>query len=393
MILTVLLLLPGLLCGLFLLVIAGECWAALLRRGAGPRSDARAPVVAPGTAILVPAHNEEAVLASALASLLPQLAPGDRLLVIADNCSDDTAGLARRMGVEVIERRDLTRQGKSFALDYGMRFLAEQAARPEVVVVMDADTQAAPEAVRQLAQSAVRGDRPVQGTYLLRNAPDDPRPRLAEFAFTVRNFYRPAGLQRLGLPCLLNGTGMAFPWHILAGVDLANGSIVEDRWLTVDLALEGHFVEFSPALVTGTFPATAAAAGTQRERWEHGHLHTMLTRGPRLLAAALRRGSIPLFALALELCVPPLSLLAAASVAVLGVGFAWGWLAGEWIPFSCVAAPAACAAAALFATWRDAGRPALGSAPGFLRAKLPVYLRFVAGRQTRWIATDRKGGR
>src|SRR5262245_25842959 len=82
-----------------LAVLAVECLAALLppRRadGGGER---------PSCAVLVPAHDEEAVLGHTLADLRPQLRPGDRLVVIADNCTDGTALVARAAGADVVER-------------------------------------------------------------------------------------------------------------------------------------------------------------------------------------------------------------------------------------------------------------------------------------------------
>jgi cellulose synthase/poly-beta-1,6-N-acetylglucosamine synthase-like glycosyltransferase len=56
-------------------------------------------------AVLVPAHDEASVIRATLASITPQLAAGDRLLVVADNCSDDTATLARQAGAQVVERQ------------------------------------------------------------------------------------------------------------------------------------------------------------------------------------------------------------------------------------------------------------------------------------------------
>lgn len=93
----------------------------------------------PQVAVLVPAHDEASLIGATLASIAPQLRPGDRLLVVADNCTDDTAQLAREAGAEVVERRDARLRGKGYALDFGVRHLASQP--PEVVIVVDADCQ------------------------------------------------------------------------------------------------------------------------------------------------------------------------------------------------------------------------------------------------------------
>src|SRR5262249_7121868 len=149
---------------------------------------------------------------------------------------------------------------------------------------------------------------------------------LSAFAFQYKNVVRPLGLDWLGLPCLLTGTGMAFPWPALRDAHLASGNIVEDMKLGVDLALAGHPAKLCPlARVSGELPSGRDAAVTQRTRWEHGHLQTLLTQAPRLVLASLRQWRPSLLGLALELSVPPLSLLLLLwAVAVAG---ALGWWA------------------------------------------------------------------
>ena len=104
---------------------------------------------------------------------------------------------------------------------------------------------------------------------------------------------------------------MAFPWKVIAAADLSSGSIVEDLKLGLELAAAGHPAVFCPqAIITSTFACSADGAQQQRQRWEHGHLALILARAPALLSQAVRRRDIRLFALALDLLVPPLSLLA-----------------------------------------------------------------------------------
>ena len=88
---------------LLLLTLAAGKRPAVQAAGTGPR---------PRVAVLVPAHNESSHVLPTIACLLPQMQAGDQLLVVADNCNDDTAELARRAGAEVIERQHLTERGK-----------------------------------------------------------------------------------------------------------------------------------------------------------------------------------------------------------------------------------------------------------------------------------------
>ena len=91
----------------------------------------------PHIAVLMPAHNESAGIARPLNAIRMQLQPGDRVLVVADNCTDDTAEIALANGAEVIVRNDAERRGKGYALEFGVRHLEAQP--PEVVIVIDAD--------------------------------------------------------------------------------------------------------------------------------------------------------------------------------------------------------------------------------------------------------------
>src|SRR5580698_973772 len=77
----------------------------------------------PPAAVIVPAHDESSGLAPTLSNIKEQLRPGDRLLVVADNCTDQTAAVARDAHAEVTERNEPTKRGKGYALDWGMQHL------------------------------------------------------------------------------------------------------------------------------------------------------------------------------------------------------------------------------------------------------------------------------
>ena len=108
--------------------------------------------------------------------------------------------------------------------------------------------------------------------------------KVAEFAWRVKNWLRPLGLKASsGLPCQLMGSGMAFPWGLIRGGDLANSWIVEDLKLGLDLTSNGHPPLFCPsALVTSSFASSVGAADNQRQRWEFGHISMILGSLPRL---------------------------------------------------------------------------------------------------------------
>lgn len=383
------------LAALFLLVPVGVlCVQVLLAcLPGGAREDAQG--AAPRVAVLIPAHNEAAVIGDTLRTLLPQLKAGDRVLVVADNCSDNTADLARAAGAEVVERTDADRRGKGYALDFGVRTL--EASLPEVLVIVDADCQVEAGALDRLAAAAWRNKRPVQALYLMHNPSGAGlKMRVAEFAWLVKNWVRPLGFHRLGLPCQLMGTGMAFPWAMAASMPLANANIVEDMKLGIELALQGTPPLFLPeARVTSEFPSSDTVAKGQRTRWEHGHLSMILSEAPRLIGRALVAGDLRALGLALDLVVPPLALLALLLVSMLGVS-ALAMLPGVSIMPLCLSATAVLVfALSVAVAWAGWGRSVLSfsdlvAVPFYVLGKIPLYLKFWTRRQKEWVRTDRK---
>lgn len=374
--------------GVLALQVAAAC---LPRRAAVAGASTRPPV-----AVLVPAHNERAGIAATVRGLRAQLRPGDRLLVVADNCSDETAVLARAEGAEVVERQHATERGKGYALAFGVDQL--RAAPPEVLVIVDADCALGEGSLDVLAAACMRHAAPVQALDLMVCGNERGlRQRVAEFAWRVKNWVRPRGAARLGLPCPLMGTGMAFPWALIEGARLASGSLVEDMQLGLELARAGHAPVFcEQAVVTSRFPDSAQASASQRARWEHGHLSLIGQQLPPLLASAWRRRDPRLMAMALDLSVPPLALLV---VLVAALWLACALLAAAsggmvlWLAASLVLGLLALAVLAAWAGW---GRSLLSpwdllGLPWYVLTKLSLYRRFWSSRRQKdWVRTDRE---
>jgi cellulose synthase/poly-beta-1,6-N-acetylglucosamine synthase-like glycosyltransferase len=343
---------------------------------------------------LVPAHDEALVIRAMLASVTPQLLDGDRLLVVADNCSDDTAQLAHEAGAEVVERHDTRLRGKGYALDFGVRHLAQRP--PEVVIVVDADCQVGEGAIDCLARRCHELARPVQSLYLMR-APAGAglKVQVAEFAWRVKNLVRPRGWARLGLPCQLMGAGMAFAWNDLSLINLANGHLVEDVKLGLDLCQQGKPPAFCPeALVTSQFPLSEQGLNSQRTRWEHGHLGLMLADAPKRAMAAITQRNASLAALTLDLLVPPLALLV---LALLGLNLVT-WLAyllfGLAVPARLAFTGLALLAFAVVLAWARFCREVIPFsvllyAPFYAARKIPLYLSFLIKRQVEWVRSKR----
>jgi cellulose synthase/poly-beta-1,6-N-acetylglucosamine synthase-like glycosyltransferase len=350
----------------------------------------------PAVAVVIPAHNEAPLIANTLRSIVPQMAAGDRLVVVADNCSDDTATLAAEAGAEVLERYDLERRGKGYALDYGIRHLERNA--PEVVLIVDADCEVDGGAIDRLARVCVEADRPVQALYLMRSAEDAGLgldTGIAEFAWLVKNQVRALGNHRLGWPCLLMGAGMASPWARIRAAALASGHLVEDLKLGIDLTRSGAPPLFCPeARVISYFPATIEGLAAQRTRWEHGHLGVIVSEAPRLLKEALAQGNMKLLALLLDVCVPPLALLMLLILALLAAGAAVWMTAGIALPFWLALAALMMLGSAVLLSWQWHGRRVIRLSKlclGFFYAlwKIPLYAKFLVRRQVDWVGSRR----
>lgn len=370
-----------------------ECLTAIL--GGDPQAN---PVPIPDDcqlAILIPAHNEAAVLGQTLDQIRPQLRSTDRLLVIADNCEDNTAQIAREGGAEAIERSSLDQRGKGYALDYGLQVLGRNTA-PTVVIIIDADCSVSPDAIALLTHQVLRSNRPVQACYLMTlPTQSNLKARVSSFSARVKNFVRLYGLERLGLPGLLTGTGMAFPWAALQSVDLASGHIAEDMKLGMDLAIAGYPPTFcAAARVSADLPQSDQAATSQRTRWEHGRLQVFTTYVPLLLNQALSQRRLDLAMMALDLAIPPLTLLVAIWAAVAIASAAAAILAQAWVGAQISAISGGCLSIAVIGSWLRFGQTDISigqllTVPLYMIWKVPIYLKFLTNPQQAWVRTDR----
>ncbi len=370
-------------------ILFAEVLASLPRPYACPAATSPRPRLA----VVVPAHDEEHGIAATVASVLPQLAPGDRLLVVADNCTDGTAAVARSSGAEVVERVDPARRGKGHAMAAGVRELERDP--PAVVVFVDADCLLGEGALDRLARIVATSGRPAQADYRM-EVPEHAihAVRLLQFAWILRNHTRALGLQRLAGCCQLHGSGMAIPWGALQSVCLATGDIVEDLRLGLELARAGFAPEACPeAMVRSTFPATPRGRSHQRRRWEHGHLATMVRRVPGLLLRSVVLRDLRLAGMALDVLVPPLALLSA--MVLLHVVLAT-WLVvagGSALALVLATAAALLLVTAVLAGWLRDGTKVVPAtafllAPLHMLRRLPSQLAFLFSRP-RWQRAER----
>jgi 1,2-diacylglycerol 3-beta-glucosyltransferase len=272
--------------------------------------------------VLIPAHNEELLLAETLQSVADLDYPRESydVLVIADNCTDRTAEIAREHDAIVLERHDAAHIGKGHALNYALSSLPSLCASSvslwlcgsncsssslSAVVLLDADTLVAPNLLRAFADGLARGERVMQAAYLVRNPDANWRTRLMTCALALIHVAKPLGRERLHLSDGLKGNGMCFTRDIAARIPWNGDALAEDLDYTFRLVREGVRVAFrADTAVYAAMPGSARSAATQRRRWEMGRWQ-VVGKAPALLLEGIRTRNRLLTDRALELLVPP----------------------------------------------------------------------------------------
>ncbi len=350
--------------------------------------------VAASCAILMPAHDEEQVLAGTLSSVKLALAPSDRIVVIADNCSDKTAEIARAAGCEVIERTDPDHRGKGYALAFGVAHLRNQP--PDIAIIIDADCTVDPQAIARLKQICTETGSPAQANYLLyAPAGSPPQRRISEFAIYLKNHIRTQGLCRLGGSIPVTGSGFALPFPLLEKLELATGEIVEDMKMGLELALSGAKVQYVPeACITSPLPKSDDTAERQRQRWEHGHMGMITHWVPRLTFSAFRRRSRTLAMTALDMSILPFTLLLVCNLVI--------WIVALLMALVFADARLLVASSTVWVLlvasllWVNAlsGRADfvlsdLAYLPGYIAQKIKLYLMLLTGKKSLWVKAKR----
>ena len=340
-----------------LLLLTLEVFAAVFAGDPQPCPANHSRVTGHGSlAVVIPAHNETKGIIPTIEDVQSQLCPDDRLIVVADNCSDDTAAVAASLGADVVERNDPSRRGKGFALACAIQHLSSRP--PDFVLFIDADCRIEHDAIAKLVNACRDRGRPVQAGFLMKEAMDSAVDNgLAEFAFLMRSWVRPLGLAALNFPTQLMGTGMIFPWKLIRSAPLASDHLVEDLKLGLDLAASGNAPSFLPqTIVTSEFPSSLHGTDLQRERWTQGQLIVLLRTAPSSLMTSIRRRDIALFVMTLDTLVPPLFLLALLIIVLLLLSAFAAMFGASYAPLMIAAVDVALLGFALSASWYRFGR-------------------------------------
>lgn len=374
----------------------GTLYLALLSLAASlpPRRSSPGAALAGQITVVVPAHNEATGLGRTLQALT-RLARADgacQVMVVADNCTDDTVSVARTAQVRVLTRHDPLRRGKGYALEYAFRHLAQE--EDVAYVVIDADTLPADNFLASVRQHLGDGAAAVQTRYTVLNGSATPRTRLAELGLACFNILRPRGRARLGLSAGILGNGFALRRATLDQVPYRAASVVEDLEYHLLLVAAGLRVAFADETeVRGDMPTGNLGLGQQRARWEGGRLRQLREHGGSLLAAVCH-GRWRLAEPLLDLLLPPLAF----HLLLLLLGAASAWAAGAPLALAAFLASLGVLGLHMLAALRLAGLPgaalwSLLHLPAYLWWKLRHLGATWAGahRDSAWIRTDRRG--
>ena len=348
--------------------------------------------------VIVPAHDEAAGIGRTVKSLFALDWPAElrRVLVVADNCADNTAAIARAAGAEVVERTDANLRGKGYALQLAYE-IATRESWAHAVVVIDADTDTDPGLLRAFAARIRAGAQAVQAFYGVRNPRASWRTRLVTIALAIFHRLRGRGRERLGVSSGLRGNGMCFTLETLRVVPHNAFSLVEDLEYGVALGRAGIRVWYADeAEVRADMVATEQASRSQRQRWEGGRLHFARQNGAPLLLQALRERSPLLLDLAADVLTPPLGYfgLGAGVLALIAiVAWTWAGVANVVLLLACVPLAVLLVHLARGVSLSGLGARAwldLAAAPVYVLWKISLLLRRRAGASGAWVRTKRE---
>ena len=224
---------------------------------------------------LIPAHNEAAVVGNLVESLKNQNYPKDLLdiYVVADNCTDNTAEVAREAGAIVYERFDETKKTKGYAMQWFLNKMNEQGAEYDAMCVFDADNVAMPDFIKAMNKKLCQGEEVVQGYRDIKNPTDSwISAGYALFYWTMHRFYHLARYN-LGLSPLLNGTGFMVKYDIIKKEGWNTKTLTEDIEFSLMNIAKGRKLGWATdAIVYDEQPLEYKQSWTQRMRWSVGHI-------------------------------------------------------------------------------------------------------------------------
>ena len=266
---------------------------------------------------IIPAHNEESVVGNLIESLTKQNYPKELLdiYVIADNCTDNTAEIAKKAGAIVYERFDEKNKTKGHALKWFLDKKIKENADYDAFCVFDADNIVHEDFIKNMNKKLCQGEDVVQGYRDIKNPTDSwISAGYALFYWTMNRFYHLARYN-LGLSPLINGTGFMVKFDVIKPTGWDTKTLTEDIEFSLKRIIAGKKLGWATdAIVYDEQPVGFKQSWSQRSRWTVGHMQCIQNYTKDLANATKEHkslmnfdgllyilGSIPMFVLTLIL--------------------------------------------------------------------------------------------
>jgi len=263
-------------------------------------------------AVIVAAHNEEQVIGHLVENLLLLNYPRSLydIYVVADNCKDKTAQIARDAGAIVFERFNLEQRGKGYAMEWMFSKLFGLKRKYDAVVVFDADNLVHPDFLLEMNNRLCKGEKLIQGYLDAKNPNDTWISGTFAISFWVVNHIWHLAKYNLGLSSVLGGTGMCISTDVLREFGWGATCLTEDMEFTMKLLLRGVPTTWAhDAIVYDEKPLTFMQAWKQRKRWAQGHFDCAGRYIPRLIVEGIRTRDVRILDGVLHLVQPHFLLL------------------------------------------------------------------------------------
>jgi len=249
-------------------------------------------------AVIVAAHNEHAVIGQLVDNLQELNYPKDLydIYVIADNCTDRTAHIARMAGAIVCERTDDTQKSKGYALEWMFQKLFDMEKTGKVydaVAIFDADNLVHPQFLMEMNNRLLKGDRIIQGFLDAKNPYDTWVSGTFAIAFWFIDHVSHLAKTNIGLSAVLGGTGMCITIDVLKKYGWRATCLTEDMEFTMKSLAEGIKTTWAhDAIVYDEKPLTFKQSWIQRKRWAQGQFDVAHRFIPKMLVEGWRRKDI-----------------------------------------------------------------------------------------------------
>ncbi|WP_300379573.1 glycosyltransferase family 2 protein [Clostridium sp.] len=224
-------------------------------------------------AMIVAAHNEEVVIGKLIESMLNQDYPKELfdIFVIADNCDDNTAKVARKYGVYVYERFNKNEKGKGYALEWLFDKIFKMNNKYDAVAIFDADNLVSKNWCKEINSKMQEGYKVVQGYIDSKNPNDSWIATSYSIAFWTQNRMYQLARSNVGLSNQIGGTGFAVNTEVLKDLGWGATCLTEDLEFTCKLILNGEKVGWAhDAIIYDEKPLTLKQSWVQRRRWMQG---------------------------------------------------------------------------------------------------------------------------